>query len=421
MTKFLFYTEPFPVRNEFTHFCNVWDNIAVALDKKNDEYDFSIYGNLDTLVEIQKKHSDWEKYFTLPTKEESALFNSCLTDWDNGGIEQWQELMRDSQLSQEYIRLIKNVHRRYPFDHIVCWGTNYAVKQAAKELNVGFIDMELGCSRLPFMDSLVADPWGVNGAAVLAHSDISDFENVRESDVRTDFLFSNGIKSDAYEAMFAYTNSSELLNKIGNQKIAFIALQLYDDANMIEYSRFSDVEDVLRTVLPALKQAGYCCIVKEHPASNVRHGSEYANLKAKMYALDFDNVIWLTARDKIISNSILFKMSDVVITVNSSSGFEALYYEKPVIVLGDAVYNVANVFPTLDEFLNEQFDYDAYLHKIRKIRHFFLQSYLIPHPQSGKTDGFFPYLRFIGDMSKQKMTTRQIIDAFLNYERLKNV
>ena len=58
----------------------------------------------------------------------------------------------------------RNIKIFKPFDYIICWGTNFAVKQAAKELDVGFSNMELGCSRIPFLDSLVADPWGVNGS-----------------------------------------------------------------------------------------------------------------------------------------------------------------------------------------------------------------------------------------------------------------
>jgi len=415
MSNFLFYVEPYPIRNSFVYFCTILDNFSQALDSNKTEHNFYIYANKRTLLEYKKRHENWQNHFILPTKNESKFFDSCLIDWDCGGIEKWESLMEDSELSRKYIDIIKDVYQRQPFDYIVCWGTNFAVKQAAKDLNIGFIDMELGCSRSPFLDSLVADPWGVNGSSALSKSDISDFDNIPQSNTYEDFLFSGGLNSQSYEADFAYLNATQILNKIGESKIAIISLQLYDDANQVHYSPFESVKAVLEKVLPPLKEKGFTCIIKEHPASNIRRGSEYANLEAKVYALDFENVVWLTCQDKTIQNSTLFRIADVVITVNSSSGFEALFYEKPVVVLGDAVYRPTNVFPTLDEYLDGILNYEKYKENIGKIRNFFLNYYLFSREKANDSKFFFPYLKFVGDLSKEELTTKEIIEAY--YEK----
>ena len=415
MSTFLFYVEPFPIRNSFVHFYGIIENFINSLTNNKTNHQFYIYANKETIVELYKRWPELEKYFILPTKEDDNFFQSCMIDWDEGGLDKWQELMEKSSIAQDYITIIKQIYQRQPFDYIICWGTNFAVKQAAKELGIGFINMELGCSRPPFLNSLVADPWGVNGSSSISQSDIRDFDVIPTSNAEDDFLFSNGIDSSTYEAKFAYINASEILNKIGDKKIALISLQLYDDANQVYYSPFPSVKSVLETILPKLEKAGYVCIIKEHPASNIRRGSEYANLEAKLYALDFDNVIWLTYKDKNIQNSTLFRISDVVITVNSSSGFEALYYEKPVVVLGDAVYKAKNVFPSLSDFIKGNFNVERYKQKIAQIRNFFIKYYLFSVEQANTSDFFFPYLEFIGEMSKKNLSVKQIIEAYYKY------
>ncbi len=413
MSRFLFYVEPFPIRNQFTHFQNVInDNFGMALLDNQTEHEYYIYANKPTLLQMEKINAEYANHFIIPTKDETALFEDCWALWDDEGINKWKKLMSQSPLSNTFKNMIRNIHKRCPFDYICCWGTNYAVQAAAKELRIGFIDMELGCSRKPYFDSLAIDPWGVNGSASISKSMIDDFADIPVSDAKNDLLFVNGLDSTAYESQFTYLNNSAILNKISVKKLAYVALQLYDDANLLQYAPYNTVEEVLMNILPDLKKAGYTCIIKEHPLSAQRPGSNFANIKAKVYALGFDNVIWLTAQDVNISNSVLYRISDVVITTNSSVGFEALFFEKPVVVLGDAVYKVGGVFPTLKEFLAHQFNPEQYTVQIGKIRNFFLNYYLFPKIDATKSTRFFPFLKFVGDMSKKEMTTKEIIEAY---------
>ena len=52
-----------------------------------------------------------------------------------------------------------------------------------------------------------------------------------------------------------------------------------------------------------------------------------------------------------LSTAQLVATSDAVITVNSSVGFEAFFYDKPVALLGDAVFAPKNSLPTPEELL----------------------------------------------------------------------
>ena len=418
MSTFLFYVEPFPIRNSLLHFSSILDNISGSLLNNKTKDDYLIYGNKETLKVFKEKNTEYEKHFLLPTQKESDFFKTFLGDWDTECMAKWQSLMNKSEISDQYVALIKNLYQRHPFDYIVCWGTNHAVKQAAKELCIGFIDMELGCSRKPFMDTLVADPWGVNGASVLSQAQISDFDGIPASESELDLLLCNGENSVSYEEKFSYVASQVLLNLPKDKKVAYIPLQLYDDANLLQYSPYHTVEEVLMDILPPLLKDDYVCIVKEHPRSVTRLGARYANLKARLYAMKNENVIWLTDQDKTIPNSFLFQKSDVVVTVNSSTGFEALYYDKPLVVLGEAVYKIRDVFPTLNEYLKNGVASD-YLENIGKIRNFFLNYYLFSHEKANDSNFFFNHLKFVGDLSKKNLTTKEIINAY--YERNKKI
>ena len=415
MSKILFYVEPFPIRNSFVHFEGIFSNFSKSLLENKTEDEYYIYANAETLATLVKRFPTYEEHFLLPTDEEENYYRDLLKHWDSEGINLWKTLMSDSKLSDQFVQLIKGIYKRQSFDYIVCWGTNYAVKKAAKELKIGFINMELGCSRPPYMDSLCMDPWGVNGSSALSQSKISDFAAIESSVAQEDLLFSDNFSPKGYEASFSYFPCSTLLDKVGKEKIAFIPLQLYDDANLLQYSHYNTVEDVILDILPKLFKAGYTCVFKEHPCSPIRAGSNYANLKAKVTALAYPNVCWLTAEDSSLSNAKLYQMADVVITVNSSAGFEALFYNKPVVVLGDAVYKVQGVFPTLQEYLSGQFDLERYKRNIGKIRHFFLTNYLVSKEKANDSTFFFPFLKFVGDMSKEHLSTKEIIEKYTSW------
>lgn len=415
MKKILVYLEPHPIRNTMIAFEGVLMKFVRLMSKENRE-NFKFYASSALIGQVSKAEyfEEFREHLVSPTPAEDALFNSHMVKWDDKGMKVWMELMNGGKVSKKYEMLICRLHERYDFDYIIHWGTNMAVKTAAARLNVGYIDMELGCSRLPFMDSLVMDPWGVNGASSISQSVCSDFDAVKESDAYDDFL-TECEGSSGYEAGFVPVYQHELLKLVGKPKVAFIPLQLYDDANLLQYSPYDEVINVLEDILPRLHAAGYTCVIKEHPASSIRRGSALANKKAHDYAMQFDNVMWLDEKYKEISNVFLFRLAELIITVNSSTGFEALYYEKPVVVLGEAVYKPAGVFPTLDEYLRGDFSYDKYKHATARIRNFFLKHYLLRNDVLQNWNKFISMVQFVGDMSRENLSTGEIVKRYYEH------
>ena len=108
-------------------------------------------------------------------------------------------------------------------------------------------------------------------------------------------------------------------------------------------------------------------------------------------------------------------MSDLIITVNSSTGFEGLFYDKPGIVLGEAVYKVDGVFPTLDKFFSPSFSLAKYQYHASLVRSFFLRHYLL-NEKLLTSEYFMRKIKFIGAMGKKKMTTKKIVEAYYNFE-----
>lgn len=75
-------------------------------------------------------------------------------------------------------------------------------------------------------------------------------------------------------------------------------------------------------------------LIKEHPA---RVGA-ISPMRLRRLLSDHDNLMLLRPT---INNHSVIKNAKVIVTINSKTGAESLYYNKPVIVLGDAFYKSA--------------------------------------------------------------------------------
>lgn len=415
MSKYLIYIEPHPIRNSMSMYCNVF-NFFKQFVQVNGSDEARYYSNREALEKAINLIPEIKDKCIFPSIEDEAFFSSQLVDWDREGIFLWNKLMDcDSAVANQYVDIIVKLHAEYEFDYIICWGTNGATQKAAKMLDVGFVDMELGCSRTPYLDTIVMDPWGVNGASAISNASINDFKNIKFADGYDDLLnFGFEHSSLAFEELFRYVPLSQfrsLLDK--KEKIAFIPLQLYDDANLLKFSSYERVLDFLVDILPKLAKEGYICIIKEHPGSFKRNGAQQANEQAKKYANNFSNVIWMSEESMKISNTFLFQIADVIVTINSSTGFESLFFEKPVVILGKAVYKVSGVFPTLSEYLSGSFDYNEYKKNIGKIRSFFYRYYLLDISIFDQPKKFLEKVKKVGDLSKKDLNVGEIVQWYI--------
>ena len=120
MATFLFYLEPFPIRNSLTPFSFIPIRMAPALLGTQTDDQFYIFGNRETLTVIAKNKPEMISHFVCPTIDEGEWFRSLRCDWETEGITQWLELMRPSERTEQFITLLYSLFDRQPFDYIVC-------------------------------------------------------------------------------------------------------------------------------------------------------------------------------------------------------------------------------------------------------------------------------------------------------------
>lgn len=381
--RVLIYVEPHPIRNQPTHFAAVARRfIRLAATAK--DVDVRIYGNPATLDVIATERPEETKGRLLrPLPSEAALFAAQEGEWTERRIATWCELMAGEGIAERYLDVIRGIWSRFPFDVVVYWGENGAVRSFARDMPVAAIAMELGFTRPPYPDSLVMDPFGTSGGSMMARMTAAELaEAVGGVGLSSaEALFCSGAAgSDAWESAHAPLPARLRDALLGRRRrIAVFPLQLADDANLLRHSPYGSLVEAVRDVVPRLADAGYVTIVKEHPAARFRPQTLIDNAEARSAVREFgDAVLWLGAEEKGIANAQLLALADLVVTINSSVGFEALLHDRTVTVLGEAAYKPAGVFPDLDAAIAGDFDRGAYRTAIAHLRRFSLDAYLLP-------------------------------------------
>ncbi|WP_449373260.1 hypothetical protein [Arthrobacter psychrolactophilus] len=101
-----------------------------------------------------------EKRLIRAIPAEETLFAERLCDWETEGIPAWLSLMAGDDAADDYVGVLRRVWSIFPYDIIVHWGENGAVTRFVEERPVTRIAMELGCTRAPFLPSVVMGPFG---------------------------------------------------------------------------------------------------------------------------------------------------------------------------------------------------------------------------------------------------------------------
>ena len=132
------------------------------------------------------------------------------------------------------------------------------------------------------------------------------------------------------------------------------------------------MDGVVKRVVELAHRHDWAVVFKPHPASRTRLNGMAEARRAQSELPLADEAVWIDGTYGDISTAQLVAACDGVITVNSSVGFEALFYDKPVALLGEAVFAPMQSLPTAEQLLTDAFDRQDYLHRIAALRGFML-------------------------------------------------
>jgi capsular polysaccharide export protein len=143
-----------------------------------------------------------------------------------------------------------------------------------------------------------------------------------------------------------------------------LALQVHNDAQIREHSPFADMRDVIRTVMASFAahaSATASLVIKHHPMDRAHR--DYA---AEIAALS--RVYGLHGQVHYVHDlhlPTLLKHARGVVTVNSTTGVQAMYHGTPVCALGECLYALPGLVHDsgLDTFWGYPAPVDAALYR----------------------------------------------------------
>ena len=134
----------------------------------------------------------------------------------------------------------------------------------------------------------------------------------------------------------------DLLHKPTMAPFYLFPLQLDSDAQIRLHSPFSGMVEALRTIIGSFSShapAETRLLIKEHPLDNwVQDWQQITFAIGREFGVDH-RIDYLPGGDIVP----VAQKSIGMVTVNSTSGTLGLMLEKPVVVLGSAVYNIAGI------------------------------------------------------------------------------
>lgn len=213
-------------------------------------------------------------------------------------------------------------------DLVIAWNGQITKRgvyaKAVQYLRIPFFFAEKGV--LP--DSWCLDPKGINAGSSLLNADYKaekgrglEYWNdkIRQIDAAGTSAWEQPPREDAIEL------KKHLGIKPG-QKVIFFPGQVDSDSNIVLFSpHFKGSPEVLKWLIEDLDEKEFFVLVKPHP-------------KGALSEADFARILGNKGKS-ILSINVLdaIKISDCVVTINSSVAFEAAIRQKPVLMLGEGV------------------------------------------------------------------------------------
>ena len=221
----------------------------------------------------------------------------------------------------------------------LCWqgltGTRRAFMEGAKDAGAHRLFAELA----PLPSRRTLDPEGINAEGSVPRNpnyyDDVDVDQKLLAEIRDSFQARVSRRTDVRQNTATFETDSQFL---------FVPLQVPDDSQMTLFAGwcgglngFLDALAKASTKLPE----GWHLRLKEHPSSKTAVTPQInAHIKrGARFILDNET-----------DSFELIKASRGVVTINSSMGLQAMFFEKPVVITGDALYDINGI---LDKAANQ--------------------------------------------------------------------
>ena len=145
--------------------------------------------------------------------------------------------------------------------------------------------------------------------------------------------------------IYKYAN----INDIINYEIVFYPLHYEPEASIIYFSEFHENQSgLIRNLTKCLKN-NQLLVVKEHPQQpGMLLSKKYRNLKNRLSNLEYLPSEFKTKK--------LIELSSIIITQTSTAGWESLFFNKPVVVIGKVFYDKYKNINNFTSFSNLRSD-----------------------------------------------------------------
>lgn len=343
--KILVYIEPHPIRNWRDEFRCVGTRLALAAEKfcLRGGHELRIVSNDDICDHIAESQPYLAHKLSRLTIEETECLLSFDCCWQEESIENWVRLTRgEGPMLDFYCQILARVWSKFPFDCILTWSENGAVRKFAKEVGALALHFELGPTRAPFPETFYLDPLGTNGNASVSLLPESFFPAGLPSGhayiAKQSALIADETQPGVEDSVWSIAADKGEIRPFDTPYI-FVPLQLADDLNTLSHSRFKSPREFLEEVLPAAKDQGLKVAVKGHPAAAARPYNLTREIDAIRYAKTFgDQLLIVPSNISAPSSLRLIGQALGILSINSSISFEARLIGKKSACLGRAVF-----------------------------------------------------------------------------------
>lgn len=133
------------------------------------------------------------------------------------------------------------------------------------------------------------------------------------------------------------------LKHIPDKKFIYFPLPVQPESQSYAWDPFhvntiSIIENIAKSI-----PSNYLLFVKEHPGQKAKN---WRSIEIYKKIISLPNVRLLHPN---VNNYEMISKSSLVILINNSSGLEALFYKKPVIVFGDVFYDVTSMVKKIEK------------------------------------------------------------------------